>query len=621
MLEFLELVVCYLVLSLQTRERRRMHLALLFLAWMSGSVTLTDSASVDLRVDHVVKFSGMTASIPIQAQWNDLPEHAFRALPPGSRLEFGRNAPPALLRVILHPPEPGRWWLVSTLRTPGNLEARLGHDSLGAFGSAHPFDEQPVGTLDLSIPLDLVVPADTLYLKVSEPLGPCDLDVRFVPNRLFPARVQAQAIRSGLEIGYLVAILLVALYLWWAIRERAFGWYVAYLASAIAWISVKQGVAFTMIWPDHPGWNPHASPSFAFACIGFLSLFLIDLIDLRKNLPQLVFFLFAMTGLTFLLSAVSWWDEPTRSLIVRSVANTNLMALVLALLGCLCLRAFRKDPLATQILLSFSPLAFGMVFGVLVEFGVGKDGPSIKSGILAVSAILENALTTLVLVREVHRREKARIMLERNFHQRVVARTDDQMEELAQELHDGLSQQAASIRMRLFSLRPKELESDISEIGTEMERFSQEIRRISHRIHPPLLENGFLVGAITQLCQEMGWATASIEFLHPEEELQVPRTLASHLYRIVQEALSNAIRHGNASHIKVDIYLAKDRLNLTVADDGLGFSVGGTSSGLGLWSIRSRVETLGGTFQILSSRSRGTRLVIEVPHLDLPCLP
>jgi signal transduction histidine kinase len=585
----------------------------LLLALMSGPVMLADT-TIELHANQVALFC-LPTPIPAQDRWNDLPGQFFRALPLGSRLEFGHNAPPTLLRIILHPPGPGRWWVVSTLRTPGQIEARLGHDSLGAFGSAHPFREQPVGTLDLSIPLDLVVPADTLFLKVAEPLGPCDLGLRFVPDRLLPSRVQAQAVRSGLEIGYLVSILLVALYLWWAIRERAFGWYAAYLASAISWISVKQGVAFAWIWPDHPGWNPHASPSLAFVCVGFLSLFLIDLLDFRRHLPRFVILVFATTGLAFFFGVLSWWDALIHSGLVRSVANTNLMVLVFALLACISVRSLRKDPLAIRILVAFSPVALGVVFGALVEFGLGENGPGMKPGILVVSAILENALTTFVLISEVHRREKARIVLERNFHQRVVERSDDNLEELARELHDGLSQQASSLRMRLFSLRTEFREEDVATIEVGMDLLSKEIRRMSHQIHPPLLENGFLFESIARLCQEMGQvARTTIEFLHPEVELQVPKSMAIHLYRIVQEALSNAIRHGKASHIEVETHLDGDDLCLSISDNGFGFSTGKDSNGLGMWSIRSRVESLSGSFRITSAKGRGTRLEVGVPY-------
>jgi signal transduction histidine kinase len=403
------------------------------------------------------------------------------------------------------------------------------------------------------------------------------------------------------------------------VRERAFGWYVAYLACAIGWISTKRGVAFAWIWPDHPNWNPYASPSLAFLCLGFLSLFLVDLLDLRKNARRTTRVLGLATATMFLFSALSWFDSAVRSSLVRDMANIDMLLLVGCLVGALLLRVLHRDRLAMQILFSFSPMALAIAFGALVEFGLGEQGPCVKSSLVAVAAILENALTTLVLVREVRRRDKERVVLERQFHQRVVERTDEHLGNLARELHDDLSQQVAALRMRLFGLSRARDDVGLDEAGRSVDELSRSLRRISHRIQPPLLEQGLLGRSLAQLCQEMTNASSvEIAFLSTSDEPPVPRSEGIHLHRIVQEALANAIRHGRPSRVEVILEAETDRLRLVVADDGAGFRPDGIEPGLGLWSIRSRAETLGGTLEISSAPGKGTRIEIEVPLQGRP---
>lgn len=590
---------------------------ILFLSFhllLSAPVSLSDSTAVSLQAEHVERFLAETPGVvPGQAAWDDLPAKVFAHIPPRSRLELGRNSPPTLLKVGLRSPRPGRWWLVSTLRTPSRMEARLQGDSLGCIGSAVPFRASSTGTFDQAISLDLRSPTETLFLEVSDPQGPCNLGIQFVPDRIFAARAQFHAFTVALIVGYLGSVLLIAAYLWWAIRERAFGWYTAYLASAIGWTIVKQGVAFTWIWPDHPQWNPHASPSLAYLCVGFLSLFLTDLLELRKHLPAATRILSWLTGLVFSFSVVCWSDWATRTGFLRHLADTTLLAVVVWLLACLALRAFRKDHLAIQISIAFLPLALGLVFGALVEFGFGRNGPELKSNLVAVSALLENTLTILVLVRIVHHREKLRVALERQFHQRVVERSDEHLGKLAQELHDDLSQQASSLRMRLYGLRRSIASPEIDDVEDRVDRLSGSIRRLSHQIHPPLLEHGNLGDSISQLCQELtDSSSAEVVFLMSAASRPIPHQAAVHLYRIVQEACVNALRHGQASRVEIGLGESPGVLHLVVADNGRGF-VPGAATGIGLWSIRSRAETLGGTLRISSAKGVGTRLEIDMP--------
>jgi signal transduction histidine kinase len=96
----------------------------------------------------------------------------------------------------------------------------------------------------------------------------------------------------------------------------------------------------------------------------------------------------------------------------------------------------------------------------------------------------------------------------------------------------------------------------------------------------------------------------------------IPDALALSLYRIVQEGVQNAIKHGAAKDIIVQLQGSHEKLTLSIVDDGVGFKIDGAlKMGLGLISIRERAESLGGTLEIISTPGHGTRLYVAVPFV------
>jgi signal transduction histidine kinase len=126
-----------------------------------------------------------------------------------------------------------------------------------------------------------------------------------------------------------------------------------------------------------------------------------------------------------------------------------------------------------------------------------------------------------------------------------------------------------------------------------------------------------LVKATQAMCEQVA-ALHGIEIdVQTDVEGQVPDDMGLCLYRIVQECLQNAIRHGKAGHVTVRIEQDGTDGILTVSDDGLGFDPRGVSgSGIGLASMNERARHLGGSFTIESTPGRGATVHVRLPHSD-----
>ena len=124
------------------------------------------------------------------------------------------------------------------------------------------------------------------------------------------------------------------------------------------------------------------------------------------------------------------------------------------------------------------------------------------------------------------------------------------------------------------------------------------------------------MAAIASYCRELARNHAlAIEFSHHDVPDEVPVEVALCLFRIVQEALRNVVKHGATAEAKVELFTQGETINLYVSDAGAGFDPASKreNGGLGLVSMRERMRLIGGKFSVESAPTRGTRVRIQVP--------
>ena len=210
----------------------------------------------------------------------------------------------------------------------------------------------------------------------------------------------------------------------------------------------------------------------------------------------------------------------------------------------------------------------------------------------------------------------------RDLGGRLLAAQESERSRIARELHDDISQQVALLSMDLELLNTANGDGDesdgLQEALDRTQGIAKSVHDLSHRLHPAKLRLVGLVGALASLPRELAQPGASITFTHDRVPSNLPHDVTLCLFRVVQEAVQNAIKHGGAHKIGVNLAASGQRMTLTVADDGKGFDVDAVSGkGLGLISMAERVELIGGTLKISSTPGAGTRLEATVPvHAD-----
>ncbi len=187
---------------------------------------------------------------------------------------------------------------------------------------------------------------------------------------------------------------------------------------------------------------------------------------------------------------------------------------------------------------------------------------------------------------------------------------------LAQDLHDGINGDLAVIKYKISSIESSKFTSKEKSFYNDaidmLDNAVDQVRRISHNLAPPSLQNFDLIEAIQQFCSKQNASNSvNISYQYFGNRLNLKKENETAIYRIIQELLNNIIKHANATEALVQLNNHGDKLNITVEDNGLGFDHNSSTNGIGLQNIKSRVNFLKAKLDINSSQ-KGTTFSIEI---------
>ena len=205
---------------------------------------------------------------------------------------------------------------------------------------------------------------------------------------------------------------------------------------------------------------------------------------------------------------------------------------------------------------------------------------------------------------------------------RLIEAHEEERTWIARELHDDVAQRISLLAVELeqFDLRVPVSSVDVHEYLQHARQrifdLGKDIQALSHRLHSSKLEYLGLVTAAKSFCQELSeQRKVRIEFKHSDMPAAIPKEISLCLFRVLQEALQNAVKHSAEQNFTVELHGAKDGISLTVSDSGIGFDWQDAMNrrGLGLISMRERLRLVNGELSIQSEPGRGTTVRARVP--------
>jgi len=214
---------------------------------------------------------------------------------------------------------------------------------------------------------------------------------------------------------------------------------------------------------------------------------------------------------------------------------------------------------------------------------------------------------------------------QRNSIQQIVMAEENERRRIAADLHDSLGQLIVSLKIQLEDITIlKDIKNGkITLIVDQLNLIANEIRVISNNLMPATLSEFGIGDCIEQYISKIKFSSAAniIFYFDRNNAKRVEPIREILIYRVSQELLNNAIKHSFAKEIIIQLLFHSDNIMLMVEDDGIGYDfekkfmeTNWENSGLGLRNIKTRIESIGGTFTVDTSKNHGTTSIIQIPY-------
>ena len=254
----------------------------------------------------------------------------------------------------------------------------------------------------------------------------------------------------------------------------------------------------------------------------------------------------------------------------------------------------------TVLIIAFGTIGMLLMAGTIILFGVFYQ-----------KKMLQAQLQQQLLEAD-HRKR----MMEAEMQSR-----ENERSRLSKEIHDGVGVMLQALRATTLAVAKNSSEEDREELSQQLNEITETVRRMAYDLMPASLEKFGLAETLDELCTKLNRYNPTIHFAFscdgPIRKLDSRQQLI--LYRMVQEATTNAIRHANASAVNIAMLWASSLLTLRVADNGKGFDYPRQENkihgrhGLGLYSLENRANLLGADLKFVSNLPTGTLLTVHLP--------
>jgi signal transduction histidine kinase len=432
---------------------------------------------------------------------------------------------------------------------------------------------------------------------------------------------------QGLYLGLFIGLILYNLFFYFSLRDTAYLYYVIYLVSAMLLTAVYTGIATRYLWPDSPNWNVRAMWTFAlFGTVAFLTFTrrLLYTPQISPRLDRLIQWYILVLLLTMVAQFTVDYTIMAQISPILTIVGFGVSGIAIIISIKNGNRPARFVGLANIMLIS------GMLWSMYILFGLSKQVWEwnlyiFELGVAVEAVLLALALASRIKILQQQESMAQQTLLEskRHFSNQLIASQDTELRRVSNELHDGIGQNLIVINNRLNRLT----NADLSPKLTEQLNFASEItqqtihdlRSLSHRLHPHQLDRLGLAVAIETVANETLSDMGIVLSCHIDAiDHLVTKDQALHIYRIVQEAVKNIIRHAEADTVTISLIHNNNAISLSIRDNGKGIDAvwlkrKDFSQAFGLSSIQERVQLLAGTFDIFNAHPSFLILEIHIP--------
>jgi two-component system, sensor histidine kinase LadS len=433
-------------------------------------------------------------------------------------------------------------------------------------------------------------------------------------------------IMLGLYAGAFLCIFLFNLIMFFFTGKWLNFLYSGFVFFAGLYILSDWGLGFQYVWPNFPMMNAIARPVFSMCMLLFMTLCLNYFLKDKAHYKGWIRAILGLSLLLILSAIITRGYGLDRTLIQPYLkVHATIMLFSVGILICILVLESIKGNKVIQVLL--------LAYALFLTFGLTKQ--LIVSGIIQGSDFMDKALilghiieffAVTVLLSIYYEKLKSqndllqwKILDQNRKHlTEVITIQESERKRIAEDLHDELGGSLSAIRVNLSAWahrHPKE-EAELKPVENLVDNACEQVRAIAHHLMPPELVILGFTKALENLVIRMNKSDGpAITIQNDLGEFHFEPSTEIALYRVLNEILTNILRHSQAKNASLQVFKSDGRLFVIAEDDGIGFDTKDQVNGIGLVNIRSRVQALGGTLNIDSSPGNGTTIIIDIPFI------
>lgn len=482
-------------------------------------------------------------------------------------------------------------------------------------GELYPFYDRPILHRHFVFPIELSKNASVGLLLYVRHINTLALPSILWSTQSFYRDSYNFNLAAGTCIGFLIFCSLFSLIAFLLLRKSIFGWYAVYLFVTTFYLFADLGFAFQYLFPGIGGFDGALSIYSPLLMFSGLVMFILEFLSVKEYFPTArLFFVFLVFLLLFLIVVDLIFQESWRQYtfyilpVVFSLICLGLV--VLFAIGVLSLKTDKRN--AQFFIASYSVLIvtsvisiFGNAFGFVIYSAVN---------IAYIGVLVEVSILSVALMIQYRDIQNDRLLLQKKLsnqqtemYRSYIEGIEKERNRIAGDLHDDIGSRLSHLQRMVFH-------DKTDEYAQMMEEVINSVRVISHDLSPTIARVGGLQPLVEKLihnARKESGIDIKLQLFDFKEVFS--RNQIIQLYRILQEALNNVVKHSDATRADIQLFGHSNEVHLSIEDNGKGFDAGKASNGLGIYQMRIRTESLSGHIEINSYPGKGTLILIQIP--------
>ena len=422
-----------------------------------------------------------------------------------------------------------------------------------------------------------------------------------------------ESLLLGMYIGTILLFVFLAFGMFIFVRKKMYLYYGLYVLACGLSLCNIYGVSYVFVYPNAGEFSNYIVTNSTILTLILFVLFTFHFLKLKKHCPKWHrFFKFYVFGYFIIVLIILVLYNLKIQIPLLPIHYTLVSITILLLLTSAIISYNANRKYSIYFLLSFSPILFGSIIQISIESG-NLNSLFFSEYTLLFASFFEILIISMGIALQLKEENSDRILLSAQvakhgmeLNQKLFEGQDSEKRRIALIIHDTFGVKLKIVKTLVENKKSTQAISEIDSLGNEF-------RDLSHFMMPTVLDYISLPEAISDIAEKITTEDVRIIVQNHSFPNEIEKKIKVTLYNIIQELINNALKHAGASSIIIQFSIIDHELSITVEDNGTGFDTANIeSNGLGLPSIKSRIEYLNGLFTIESSVEEGTLCIIQL---------